>query len=315
MIQTALLERLVWDSVDSQRKVYPCHTNRASNIGHPCLRYLVFERTRWQDKLLPEVELQFIFNEGSVQEQAVMETLTKAGFKLSQQQRAYFEGPQKLSGHLDTNIAHEEYIPKPIPAEIKGLSQHNWESITTYEDMLKHKQWYVRKYPAQLQIYMYMSECPQGLFILKNKQNGRLKFILADLDFEYVEGLLKKAETVNKMVDSGQIPEAYDGIDVCQRCEFRHICFKDRTFGNGIIALNDDQLAGRIRKMQSLEDVAAECKDLKEEVGEQLKCRADKDCSGQDRAQFIVNDYVVTLSRVKPKDKNPYWKIAEIEKV
>jgi hypothetical protein len=38
-------------------QLYPVHSNRASELGHECLRYLVYNRTRWQEKALPSPNL------------------------------------------------------------------------------------------------------------------------------------------------------------------------------------------------------------------------------------------------------------------
>ncbi len=309
------LEKAIWDSMDKQRKVFPCYTNRASDIGHPCVRYLAFSRTRWQDKLLPDVELQFIFNEGNVQEEAVKRVLTDAGFNLSQQQRAAFEAPQNLSGHLDTFIEHPLLIPNPIPAEIKGLSQHNWHSINSLEDMINHKQWYVRKYPAQLMVYMYMTNKDEGLFILKNKQNGRLKFIYAHLDYAYVETLLQKAEKVNQLVADKEVGEPIDDLDCCQNCPFRHICFKDQTFGNGVIMLDDDKINARMARLNELEVAAEEHAVLDSEINEQIKSRLAQEPLETKRAQIMAGNYVFNCTKVEPKEKKPYWKIGEVTKV
>lgn len=309
MINTQPLQQVLFDYFDRQRKVFPCHTNRASDIGHPCMRYLVFSRTRWQDKLLPEIDLQIIFNEGNTQEEAVKKTLTEAGFILSQQQRGYVEAPQKLTGHLDTFISHPVHIPNPIPAEIKGLSAWNWQSINSLKEMIEHKAYYVRKYPAQLMTYLYMTSEPEGVFILKNKQNGQIKFISVELDLDYMESLLKKAEEVNRLVDAGQTPPGIDDLEICQGCPFRHICFKDQTFGNGIIALSDDKLAERIKRMQEIEALAGECKEIKEEIGAQIKERAKK--GSDNKAQFIVGDYVLSCS----KDSSGTWRMGKIVKV
>lgn len=310
MIDTQPLQQALLDYFDRQRKVFPCHTNRASDIGHPCMRYLVFNRTRWQDKLLPEIDLQIIFNEGNTQEDAVKKTLTEAGFILSQQQRGYVEAPQKLTGHLDTFISHLIFIPKPIPAEIKGLSAWNWESINSLKDMIDHKAYYVRKYPAQLMTYLYMTGEEEGLFILKNKQSGQIKFIPVELDLEYMESILKKSEEVNRLIDAQETPAGIDDLEVCQGCAFRHICFKDQSFGNGIIALNDDKLVERIVKVQEIEAVASECKSLKEEIAEQIKERA-KALPETKKAQFIVGDYVLSCA----KDTNGTWRMGKIIKV
>lgn len=328
MINTIPLQTTLLNHYEKQRKVYPCHTNRASDIGHPCMRYLVFSRTRWADKLLPEIDLQIIFSEGNAQEEAVKKTLSEAGFILTQQQRSYVEAPQLLTGHLDTFIEHPQHIPKPIPAEIKGLSQFNWESINSLKDMIEHKAYYVRKYPAQMMTYLYMTNEPEGLFILKNKQSGKIKFIPIELDLEYMESLLKKSEEVNRLIDTKTTPQGIDDLDICQGCPFRHVCFKDQSFGNGVIALDDDSLSVKVAKLLEIEPIAKEYDKLKETVGDQIKERAKSERPDDKKADFIVGDYVLSCSQVQTTkynipdevkapfaEKSSYWKLGKILKV
>ena len=54
----------------SKVRIWPCHVNRASNLGHPCERYLVYSRTAWDKKAPHEWELQVVFDEGNNQERA-----------------------------------------------------------------------------------------------------------------------------------------------------------------------------------------------------------------------------------------------------
>lgn len=315
MIDTKQLEDHVYKHFEQRRKVYPCHVNRASSIGHPCMRELVFERTRWKDKLLHETELEIIFNEGNVHEEAVLQTLKDCGFEISQQQRGYFEGPQKISGHLDTFISHPELIKNPIPAEIKGLSDNNWRSVNSYEDLVNNKQWYIRKYPAQLQIYMYLSEKEDGIYILKNKQTGRLKFIHAKLDYDYVEDLLKKAESINKNVTDGTIPDGIDDMSICKGCQFRLLCFKDQDWGEGLIYFDDEIISRKIEEMNKLEPVASDHKKIKDEVNENIKNKVSAERPNDTKVDIIIGDYTCSVTKVSPKGRNPYHKINSIERI
>lgn len=326
IIDTLALHNLVVGHFKRQRKVFPYHTNRASEIGHPCLRYLVLSRTRWPDKMLVDVVLQQIFNEGNMHEEAVKKTLTEVGFELTQQQRSYFEAPQNISGHLDTFISHRHLIPKSIPAEIKSMSSSNWDSINRYSDLVNHKQYYIRKYPAQIQFYMYLTECEHGLFILKNKQTGQLKFISVEFDYDYVERLLKKAEKINKYVTEKIYPdETTDELAICQSCPFRHICFKEQDYGKGLIILDDAVIADKIKRMLQLKETAQEHDRLKKEVGDTVKARAQTDRPDDKRAEFIIGDFVCNTTKVNgtkyniPKDikdqyaeDNVYWKFGGV---
>lgn len=315
VIDTNKLEQHVYKYFEDRRKVYPCHVNRASSLGHPCKRFLVFQRTRWKDALLHDTELEIIFNEGNVHEEAVLQTLKDCGFDITQQQRGYFEAPQKISGHLDTFISHPVLIEKPVPAEIKGLSANNWQSIKSYEDMVNNKQWYIRKYVPQLQVYMYLTENEDGLFILKNKQTGQLKFIHVTLDYDLVEGLIKKAEDINESVDSNLTPDGIDDMSICKGCQFRHVCFKDQDWGEGLIYFDDETLSRKISQMLDQEMKLSDFKNLKDEVGDSIKNKVAKERPNDDKVDIIIGDYSCRVTKVSPKGKNSYYKINGVERL
>jgi len=263
-------------------------------------------------------------------EAATKKILEEAGYILTQQERGYFEAPQQISGHLDTFISHPKVLPgRPKPAEIKGLNPAWWGKIESYQDMLNHKSYIVRKYPAQLQTYIYMTEIEDGFFILKNKQTGQIKFIHVPIDLAYVEGLLQKAEKINALVASGDHPdECTDDTTICAGCPFRHICFSDKSFGEGMIILDDEQIVVKINEMLELEGFAAEYARLKEEIGDSIKAQAKQERPDDKKAQFMIGDYVLSTTRYDstkynvPKDikaqyavPNIYWKFNGVIKL
>ncbi len=295
----ALLESQIDKSKASKIKAYPVHSNRASQIGHPCFRYLVLERTRWSDKLMHEVGLQYIFDEGNEQEKIVIKTLMEAGFDIAEQQRSFVEKKEKITGHIDLIMTHPKVLPDPTPTEIKSISPFNFVKINTYSDIVNSKHYYVRNYAAQLQLYLYMTEYENGLFIFKNKSTGRMKFIQATIDLDYIDALFEKAKRVNaeceKEVINHNDLEATDDISICQGCAYRHICFKDRDFGTGVQLLDDTELEEKLVHLKKIEGVADEYKSLKEELSEQFK-EMIKDEDGT-RFQYMLGDYVIDLSK------------------
>ena len=63
-------------------KVYPQYVPRASEIGHPCERYLVFCITKWEERQAHGPELEFIFEGGRLVEELAMKDFEDAGFKV-----------------------------------------------------------------------------------------------------------------------------------------------------------------------------------------------------------------------------------------
>src|SRR4030042_6716898 len=192
MVAEAISERLL-DTAKAKIRVYPCHVNRASSCGHPCERFLFYSRARWNERTMHDVNLQLIFDEGNIHEDAVLARLKSAGIQVVEQQRPFEWKEIELTGHIDCSIIWEG---KPYPAEIKSMSPFTFDAVNSVDDMLNGKYVYLRGYPAQMYMYLLMKEMEGGLFVLKNKVNGRIKIIEVPLDYEAAEKIVKKLERV-----------------------------------------------------------------------------------------------------------------------
>lgn len=294
-----LLEGQIDQEKASRIKQYPVHSNRASQIGHPCLRYLVFERTRWGDKIMHEVGLQYIFDEGNEQEKIVIKTLMDAGFEIAEQQRSFQEKKENITGHIDLIMSHPEVMKDQRPTEIKSISPFSFTAINTYKDIVNSKHHYVRNYAAQLQMYLYMTEYENGLFIFKNKTSGRMKFILATIDYDLIDSLFKRAKEVNKISAQEKIDypslECTDDSSICQGCGYRHICFKDKEFGPGIQVVDDVEAEEKIRRIKELEPSVSEHKELVSSVGDNFKAKAAE--TDDKKVQYLVGGYMIEISK------------------
>ena len=210
--------------LQSQIKQYPCHTNRASEIGHPCERYLVFNRTRWREKEMHDVSLEYIFREGREQEKSVLRLMAEAGFDVVEQQRPFDWKEYQITGSIDGKVLIDG---EALPLEIKSCAPWIWDKINTLDDLLNAKYDHLRKYPAQLSIYMLCDNKDKAIFIFKNKSTGHLKELLMHLDLDYAEGLIQKAERVNLAVAEKRTPDPIDWCETCDRCGYRAICLND----------------------------------------------------------------------------------------
>ena len=70
------------ENKQSKIKLYPCNNLRASNVGHPCERYLYLSIKNWEDKKLHNETTQCIFDLGNKIEEYVIQTLKDAGFEI-----------------------------------------------------------------------------------------------------------------------------------------------------------------------------------------------------------------------------------------
>jgi len=260
-------------------KIYnsPRWSNRASDAGHPCLRYLVFSRTKNELRSLPTVDLQAIFEEGNLHEAGELRILQDAGFKIIEQQRAFEWKEKELSGHIDAIIVDEG--GKKYPLEIKSCSPNGFRTIQKSEalDLVSAKQYWLRKYPAQIILYMLMGGYEEGILWFKEKVLGQRKQMNVSLNdpavLEYGESILKKLELVNQMVHRGEEPPV-ERIDECQGCPFeKTACFPGLDFGEGMDIIDDGEYLLKLDRLDELKEAKEEYEDIWSEIREKFQAK------------------------------------------
>ena len=289
----------------------PCNSNRASQLGDPCLRRLVYERTRWQEKLLHDERLEMVFTQGKHMEEHAIDEIKKAGFKVYEQQRAFIWDKYNITGHIDAVI---EIPPNIIaPLEIKSINHNDFEKINAVEDfftLAKTGHFWLSNYPAQITIYMLMKETEVGIIYLKDKSNYNIKDIWVQLDYDYAETLIQKAEAIEKHVKENTLPERIDfNENICQACGYRHICLPDTNFTPLEISISEP-LEQLIDRWFELKDYVKEYEEIDEEINRLTK--------GQ---KLMVGKYLIQWKHYKRKSyevpddiKKQYIKEVEYER-
>lgn len=269
-IPTRLREVLV-----EQYTTSAVRSNRASMLGHPCLRFLTYLRTRWMDFSTPEPELLQIWREGRVHEQAVLEQLREAGFNVVLQQYpfSYTERPElNISGKIDGAIILRDR--RTIPFDVKGFAPATWHQIEAHNEMSvrEHRHYWVRNAYAQVLLYDLMDNKELGLLFCKNKSTGQLKQIEVTLDYGYAEMLLQKAAAVNAHVAAGTLPDRipYEQA-ICGRCDAFHLCLPDEALRAGATLMDNPELSAKLTRRADLEAAAQEFKRLDDAIKEQAK--------------------------------------------
>jgi len=258
---------IVMKSKKKKIQQWPVRSNRASTLGHPCERYLVYERTRWAEKKLHDVITQFIFDEGAIHESAVIKELEEAGLKIIEQQRPFEWKKYQITGHIDGKIIDGSTV---IPFEVKSMSDWTWKSISSIEDMKNSKFHWIRQYLAQINLYLIMDDKEEGMFILKNKQNGLLKQIEVKLDYEYTESLIKKAERINLHIENQTLPDRISSeFGICEDCGYMHICLPSIEHKGTII--DDPEIEIKLERRAKLKEFVDEYNELDKEIKEKFK--------------------------------------------
>ncbi len=219
---------------------WPCHSNRASQLGTPCVRQLVYYRLEWEKAQMPSLDLIKTFNEGREHEQVIKRRLEKAGYKILRSENAMVDSLLKkyqITGHQDFFLQKEN--EEPILIEFKSVSPNIFPQINCMADWNNYT--WGKKYKAQMQIYMFGNEVEKAWMIMKNKSNGQIKILEEKLDLEYVETLLKKAEFINQYVELKELPDRTQNEKDCKDCPFNHLCMPP-ILHEGVEELNDEEL-------------------------------------------------------------------------
>lgn len=262
--------------------VYPVNNLRASNLGHPCERYLYLLIKHWDEQKPHDVGLQNIFDLGNTLEEHTIKNIKEAGFEIVTPTVRSWKVDVRggiISGREDIRIKDED--GHLLPVEIKGLSPFEWDKLNSVNDFLKSKRAYIQGYPAQLYVYMLKFGKEHGFFALTNKLTGETKFIDVPFDYDYGEQLLSKAERVYAALEADTPPEACDDISLCENCSLAHVCGLCRRVPADVDI--DDELDELINRKQEL----AEAKKEYEQVDKEIKAKIGE------REKVITGQYLI----------------------
>lgn len=296
MNATEINERL-FKAKAGKIKVYPCRHLRASNLGHPCERYLFLLIKHWDEQKPHDVGLQNIFDLGNTLEEHTIKNVKEAGFEVFTPTQRSWQFDVKggiITGREDIRIKDEN--GELLPVEIKGISPFEFDKLNSVEDFLKSKKSYIKGYPAQLYIYMLHFGKEKGFFALTNKLTGETKFIEVPFDYELGEEYLSKAERIYKALATDEIPDACEDVSYCDGCPLAHICGDCRRVPTDIDL--DDELDELITRKAEL----SEAKKQYDEVDKEIKAKIgerEKVITGQyliERKQFIKKAFTVPES-------------------
>lgn len=302
----AILDR-IYEGKKKYIKVYPVHKLRASEIGHPCERYLVYSILNWQDREPHTPELQMIFEGGNLIENMAIKDLEDAGFKVYRPEpdKAIYDAFIDVTGHIDVRVDFGD--GRVYTGEIKGLNHIDFDRVNSVEGMLRSKKPWLQKYPAQLMTYLYIKGEERGFFYLKDKLTFRPKIIWVDLDYDYMDGILKKAERVKKHVAERTLPDRVEDIELCEHCPFKHICLPEMARKE--MEFIDDQ---ELEQLLELREKLKEAYDEYQQIDKEIK----RLIGG--REKLIVGNFMITGKWVErkgytvPDSRYMQYKIARI---
>lgn len=277
--------------------VHPCLHLRASNLGHPCERYLFLLIKHWEEQKAHDVGLQNIFDLGNTLEEHTIKNIKEAGFEVITPTQRSWQLDVKggiITGREDIRIKDEN--GELLPVEIKGISPFEFDKLNSVEDFLNSKKTYIQGYPAQLYIYLLHFEKEKGFFALTNKLTGETKFIDVPFDYDLGEKYLSKAERIYKALETDTMPDAPDNISYCDNCSLAHVCGGCNRNPTDIDI--DDELDALINRKAELSEAKKEYEELDKQIKSKVGER-EKIITGQyliERKQFVKKAFTVPES-------------------
>lgn len=285
------------------RDPYPIKSNHVSQMGHPCLRYLVHRRLDW--KIVPpwSWEMVTLFDEGHTHEERLVRDLLDMGLKVSTgQQYRVWDEDSEISGYMDLVI--ESASPR-VACEVKSMSHYAFQGVNKAEDFGQSDRYYHLNYVAQLRLYVgmglrdYPEMAEHGIFVLKDKQNGQLKFLELKHNEEIFQGLLAKGRDIREFSERNEYPVPRPG-QYCSDCPFIDKLCQPQQVSEGIPALD-------IPRIGTCLDVRAQA-----EPHKKLWAAMDKEIKAAlgecGETTVIAGDWVCSLTGKKRKT----WKFKRI---
>lgn len=287
----ALTQKLAKDQTFIQ-KTYPVNANWASQLGHPCERYLFHNRRDWEHKR-PR-DWKGVGIRGNLIADWWKRYMSEKGYQITQAERPLskeIRDKYQISGRIDGRIGLPG-ISTPRLFEFKTCQPFEFDKINCYEDIAESKKDYIRGYIGQIQIYLLDMDEEAGLFILCNASTLEWKPIIVYLDYSYSEYLLKRAERVNLALFQDKPPQRIPYGKTCQKCDYQHICLPDIK-NDGLEMVDQDYLVKILHEAAQLKNAAdeydakiSEAKDIAREIG--------KDC-------IVGSDFKIELKTIKTR--------------
>jgi CRISPR/Cas system-associated exonuclease Cas4 (RecB family) len=199
--------------------------------------------------------------------------------KVIEKQRSFEWKEYQITGHIDGKVLDNGEV---FPLEIKSCSPFVFKAINSISDLTNGKYGYLRKYPAQLNLYLLMDGNERGVFIFKDKTSGQMKEIWMDVDYELGEETLKRSEAINKHLAEGTLPDPINDDLWCDGCAFAHICLPE-TIGKEV-EIDTGELSILLDRLEELKPSVKEY----EEIDDQVK----KAVEG--REKILAGNFLVT---------------------
>lgn len=291
------LKQKIDDHLLSKIRTFARSSNWASDLGFACDTYHALCRLKPDLRPATTLPLKKIFRASGEWETPNLQLIQNAGIRVVEQGRSYQWPKYQISAVIDAKIQIEEIRINGkairLPLEHKALSPNTFRTVAKIKEeggsLLNARYDWMKKYPAQLQIYDLLDSAPGGVWFFFEKVTGDYFFWIAPLDLEYAESLISRAARANEAVRDGVIPEPVRK-DLCEECDFAATsCFVGKDFGEGYeIAIDRADLNEKARRLLELKPLHKEYEDLDEDFKAIVRGK-----------KILTEDFLITSTEYK----------------
>jgi hypothetical protein len=280
----------------SRTKPYPRNNPIASDISD-CVRETVLGITNWKDR--PEFPVEVIerMERGNQVEDWIFRELMDLGYSVRVDRQSWELRDKKgriiARGRIDgfLSIGRETY-----PFECKSMHPNMYGRINSIEDFDRYQ--FFRKYPRQLQSYLFANNLDQGFWILDDLL-GHWKLIPCRLDYDRAEKILRHLESAVEHLANKTLPPFHSDPTVCLKCwAYTRVCTPPFASGEGMQVIDDPEFSEKLKRRAKLDNAASEFDRLDREIKGFLKQTM------KPEQIFIIGDYLVSAEE-KIRNMNP----------
>ena len=248
--------------------------NYASDAGwvDDCLLHLCLKRVHPELEKLHGVDLQRIFEEGKRQEKLLREEIRQSGIQILKEKKKFSWPDYKLKLDLDDFIMDNG---DKFPIEYKSCNPNTFRTVARMTDamqMLEARFVWMRHWPAQLQLYIARTKLDSGIFLFKQKDDGRKHQLNCPLNVDYTERILTGLTDVNEMVEKKKLPKP-EWVDACKNCGFvETFCFPDQPIlQDKVPFITDEEVEVMLARREEIEAVGKEYTKLDKEIKDRYR--------------------------------------------
>jgi len=273
-------------------------SNHASQLGHPCLRRLVYLRLAADEARPIGVGLRRVFDLGNLFEDYVRARLREAGVRVVAEQGLGDWEKYNIRGSID-GVIHLDDLARAAAMwgiegaesggdgesailEIKSCGDKYWRALEGDEPNWGLDE-ITLKWRAQCLLYCLLQGRERCVLLLVHKSSGEMRQIDIRLEdhLDEAEALVKKAEMIEAFVEGARVgagwvdvedilPDRLEAPKICRRCEFEHLCCPTLVWGPGLQEIESDEVAGALARREELESARTEYTRLDAEVKERF---------------------------------------------